>query len=565
MKKVLIIICLAVLTLNVSAQFSATPAFPGAEGYGRYTQGARGGDDPVVLHVTSLNDGTEEDKGTLRWALAQKYPRIIVFDVSGTIYLSQKITISGQQGWVTILGQTAPGDGICVAYHPIHVEAENVIIRYMRFRLGDTSLTEEDAINGCPQSSKSNIIIDHCSMSWSVDECASFYNLRQFTLQWCMLSESLRISVHDKGSHGYGGIWGGNTVSFHHNLLADHDSRNIRFDHDYVSTLKGPVDYINNVVYNWGGNSSYGGESANSSGNSKKINMIANYYKPGAASSHTSRLLQLTHSCSNCLSKYEGPVRPGVFYLEGNVVENATAVNTDNWKGVEDYGDEATLAAAKATAYQNTTMKEYDLSMGGRNLMSLHSAAEAFNKVVDYAGCSYKRDAVDTRIATETRNGTYGTYGKYSGTQTGQMGSKCGLIDTQEDVGGWPALSDTGALTDSDSDGMPDVWEDANGLDKNNAADAVTTSICDKDANNVHGVKYTNVEVYANSLVEAQVKAQRADAQSTFEEYYPACVNPTGIDAIGSVGTQPAAKAVKVNRDSRVTIGDYNIAGQKIK
>ena len=302
--------CMTVLTLTVSAQFSATPAFPGAEGYGRYTQGARAGDDaPTVLHVTSLEDGTDEDKGTFRWALAQRYPRIIVFDVSGTIYLSKDIEIAGQQGMVTVFGQTAPGDGICIANYPIHILADNVIIRYMRFRLGDASLIEDDAINGCPISSKSNIVIDHCSMSWSVDECASFYNLRQFSLQWCMLSESLRISVHDKGTHGYGGIWGGNTVSFHHNLLADHDSRNIRFDHDYVSTLKGPIDYINNVVYNWGGNSAYGGESANSSGNNKKINMINNYYKPGAASSHKSRLLQLTHDCPNCLSEYPGPVR----------------------------------------------------------------------------------------------------------------------------------------------------------------------------------------------------------------------------------------------------------------
>ena len=558
--------CMTVLTLTVSAQFSATPAFPGAEGYGRYTQGARAGDDaPAVLHVTSLEDGTDEDKGTFRWALAQRYPRIIVFDVSGTIYLSKDIEITGQQGMVTVFGQTAPGDGICIANYPIHILADNVIIRYMRFRLGDASLIEDDAINGCPTSSKSNIVIDHCSMSWSVDECASFYNLRQFSLQWCMISESLRISVHDKGTHGYGGIWGGNTVSFHHNLLADHDSRNIRFDHDYVSTLKGPIDYINNVVYNWGGNSAYGGESANSSGNNKKINMINNYYKPGAASSHKSRLLQLTHDCPNCLSEYPGPVRPGVFYLEGNYIENAAAVNADNWKGVEDYGSEATLEAAKATAYQPTTIADYDLSQGGKSLMALHSATDAFAKVVDYAGCSYKRDVVDARVADETKNGTYGTYGKYSGTQTGEKGSKYGLIDTQEDVGGWPELKDTGALEDSDNDGIPDVWEDANGLNKNNAADAVTTSLCDKDADNVNKVKYTNIEVYANSLVEDKIKAQREGAQSSFEEYYPACEKPTAIKAVYSNEVQPEVKKVKVNRNGKITIGDYNILGQKIK
>ena len=557
--------CMAVLTLSVSAQFSTTPAFPGAEGYGRYTQGARGGDEPVVLHVTSLEDGTDEDKGTFRWALAQKYPRIIVFDVSGTIFLTKKLTISGLQGCVTVLGQTAPGDGICIAYYPIHIEAENVIMRYLRFRLGDSSLTEDDAINACPVSSKSNIILDHCTMSWSVDECASFYNLKMMSLQWCMISESLRISVHDKGTHGYGGIWGGNTVSFHHNLIADHDSRNVRFDHDYVSTLKGPIDYINNVIYNWGGNSAYGGESANPSGNNKKINMIANYYKPGEGSSHKSRLLQLTHSCSNCLEKYPGHVRTGVFYLDGNVMDNNATVTNDNWKGVEDYGDLATLEGAKASAYQATSLTDYDLSDGGRNLMAVHTAANAFSKVVDYAGCSYRRDAVDNRIATETKNGTYGTYGKYSGTQTGAKGSKYGLIDTQEDVGGWPELNEGEKPDDTDGDGMPDEWEDANGLDSQDPSDAVTTSLCDKDNGNTHNFKYTNIEVYANALVEDMIKAQRSDAQSSFEEYYPACVKPTAVEAIYSNEILPAPKAVKVSRNGRITIGDYNVLGQKVK
>lgn len=557
--------CMAVLTLSVSAQFSTTPAFPGAEGYGRYTQGARGGDEPVVLHVTSLEDGTDEDKGTFRWALAQKYPRIIVFDVSGTIFLTKKLTISGLQGYVTVLGQTAPGDGICIAYYPIYVEAENVIMRYLRFRLGDSSLTEEDAISGCPASSKSNIILDHCTMSWSVDECASFYNLRMMSLQWCMISESLRISVHDKGTHGYGGIWGGNTVSFHHNLIADHDSRNIRFDHDFVSTLKGPIDYINNVIYNWGGNSAYGGESANSSGNNKKINMIANYYKPGEGSSHKSRLLQLTHSCPNCLEKYPGPVRTGVFYLDGNVMENNATVTNDNWKGVEDYGDETTLEGAKSSTYQPTSLTDYDLSDGGKNLMAVHTAANAFSKVVDFAGCSYRRDVVDTRIATETKDGTYGTYGKYSGTQTGAKGSKYGLIDTQEDVGGWPELKQGEKPTDTDGDGMPDDWEDANGLDSEDPSDAVTTSLCDKDNGNIHNCKYTNIEVYANALVEDMIKAQRNDAQSSFEEYYPACVKPTAVEAVYSKEVLPAQRTVKVSSNGRITIGDYNVLGQKVK
>lgn len=533
------------VSIPLLAQFKAAPAFPGAEGYGRYTTGARNdGTLPVkVVHVTTLAD--DEMEGTLRYALTRQYPRIVVFDVAGTIKLNDAIDMTGSMGDVTVLGQTAPGDGICVSNFPIHIQTNNVIIRYMRFRLGDVSQTEDDALNSCAESSKQNIVIDHCSLSWSTDECGSFYNVKQFTLQWCMLSESLKISVHNKGSHGYGGIWGGNTATFHHNLIAHHDSRNVRFDHDYVSTLKGPVDYINNVVYNWGGNSTYGGESSNKSGNNKKFNMINNYYKPGAASSCRQRLLDLTHSCENCMTVSGAKsVRPGVFFLSGNVMEGSATVTADNWKGVERYGDSQTLAAAKATAYQTTTVTDYDLASGYTKLMATHSANDAFKKVCLLAGASFHRDAVDVRVANETKNGTFGTFGKYSGTQTGQMGSKNGFIDTQGDVGGWPELREYDKLKDTDKDGMPDEFEDANGLNKNSAADAVTKTLDKKGY-------YTNLEVYANSLVEEHVKAQRADAQTTFEEYYPACVK-------SSNAAKPVTEFVRgdANDDGTVTVTD---------
>lgn len=524
MLRTLLLTALAFTSLTIHAQFSSAPAFPGADGYGRYATGGRndGSIKPRVLHVTTLLDGSDSDVGTLRYALCQKYPRIVVFDVSGTIELLNPISIAGSSGDVTILGQTAPGDGICISNHPIHIEANNVIMRYLRFRLGDVSLTEDDALNACPTSSKNDIIIDHCTMSWSTDECGSFYNVKNFTLQWSMLSESLKISVHDKGSHGYGGIWGGNTASFHHNLIAHHDSRNIRFDHDYVSTLKGPVDYINNVVYNWGGNSTYGGESANKSGNNKKFNLINNYYKPGPASSHRSRLLELTHSCSNCMTINGAThVRPGVFYLSGNIVEGANDVNADNWKGVEQYGDAATLAAARSTERQLTTLTDHDFAYP---TIAMHSADQAFAKVCAYAGTSFHRDAVDTRVAHETLTGTVGTYGKYSGNQTGAKGSTNGLIDTQGDVGGWPELLTYGQLADTDGDGMPDEFEQANGLNKNDPADAIAYTIDKKGY-------YTNIEVYANQLVEEHIKDQRASTIETFDEYYPVCVKTSNAAA----------------------------------
>ena len=502
MKTLCLIATLFFCASTMQAQFLSAPAFPGAEGFGRYTTGGRGGQ---VIHVTNLNDS---GNGSLRAAIKTSGARIIVFDVAGIIELQSDLKIEKDN--CTILGQTAPGDGICLRNYTFHINANNVIVRYIRCRMGDTEQNENDAMSASHKTGnyKKNIIIDHCSVSWCVDECASFYGNEDFTLQWCIMSESLRKSVHEKGDHGYGGIWGGDKASFHHNLLAHHDSRNPRFDHGYLAEHAGIVDYINNVVYNWGGNSTYGGE--NKSGlEPKKFNMINNYYKPGPytlTTSHANRLLNPTTKCSNCNSSDQYDVVPGKFYINGNKVNGTTvslttsSTSCSNISFDSGYNFNSFVSNCLSDSRFISTDNDFNLY----NTISTHSADDAFTKTVQYAGASLSRDAVDTRIASETTNGTF--------TYSGSNGSTNGLIDTQSDVDGWPTYSGT-ALTDTDNDGIPDDWETAHGL-SNNVNNAATFNLDSRGY-------YTDLEVYANYLVEDITKAERAGASASFEEYYP--------------------------------------------
>ncbi|WP_019639610.1 Ig-like domain-containing protein [Paenibacillus fonticola] len=376
-------------------------AFPGAEGGGKYTTGGRGGE---IYEVTTLADS---GPGSLREAVSAGN-RTVVFRVGGIIQLESPLKIIGDN--LTIAGQTAPGDGITVIGYPTTFEGNNLIVRYMRFRLGDANVTEADSFGG---RYKKDIIIDHCSFSWSVDEVLSPYGNENVTVQWSIIADAMHISKHAKGRHGYGGIWGGKNTSFHHNLIANNSSRNPAFD----STAGNSHDFRNNVIYNWGFFASYGGKGA-------VTNMINNYYKPGPETE---------------VIRFMNAETTGSYYIAGNVMDGYPDFTEDNWSGVHKYPDYVKL----------------DSPISFANPLPTESAEQAYEAVMQNAGATLpKRDAIDARIINNVihRTGTH--------------------INSQTEVGGYPLIEQVNSLfEDDDHDGMPNSWELAQGLDPNDPSD----------------------------------------------------------------------------------------------
>lgn len=468
------------------------PAFPGAEGFGRSTTGGRGG---KVYHVTTLEDGMQE--GTLRHALMQRGTRTVVFDVAGTIFLKNNLRITN--GDLTLAGQTAPGQGICIARCPVTINADNVIVRYLRFRVGNEGGGEPD---GLGSTDCKNVIVDHCSVSWSVDECCSIYGGENLTVQWCLISESLRTAGHAKGSHGYGAIFGGAKATYHHNLLAHHESRAPRLGPRPGTQEREYVDMRNNVIYNWAGNGCYGGEGM-------KVNIINNYYKPGPATPKNNpvgyRIAAIGVRTTRYCYREDGtpnvwqPMEHvwGKFYVDGNVIEGNDEVTRDNWtKGIYEQIDNASCDYT----FTEQVRKEMRLTVPLKTeAVVTHTAKEAYGLVLKSVGCSKQRDIIDERIITETRNGT----ATYVGSVTKHAKNFPGLIDVPDDVkpagavSAWPELSDGNitpdALKDTDGDGIPDVWELQHQLNPKDASDG-TKAMLSREG-------YSNLEVYMNSLV----------------------------------------------------------------
>ena len=462
-------------------EHGAALAFPGAEGGGMYTTGGRGG---RIIHVTNLNDsGT----GSLRAAVEASGPRIVVFDVAGIIELSSKLRI--RNGDLTIAGQTAPGDGICIKNYATVVEADNVIIRFVRFRLGDQGANADDGEDAIWGRRQKDIIIDHCSMSWSIDECASFYGNSNFTMQWCILTESLRHSVHGKGSHGYGGIWGGENASFHHNLLANHDSRNPRFDHPEIyenpsdPDRRGNVDYRNNAVYNWGSNSTYGGEGGH-------FNMVGNYYRQGPASRDRAYFIDANGIYTSNGTDYGYPY----LYMDGNHYVQYPDMTAGDGVYWHDHGTNIPPDASRLLS----SLLPISGPDGQTVYTTTHSAQDAFALICETGGASLVRDEVDDRACLDAQSGT-------ASYPDGGNGSEGGIVDTPSAVGGWPEYSadtenEANDKTDTDGDGIPDWFEEKFGLDtESDDSKAMTVDVKGR---------YTNIEMYLHYLVRDIVASQ---------------------------------------------------------
>ncbi len=489
------------------------PAFPGAEGAGRFASGGRGtqANPTRVFEVTNLND--DNNPGSLRYALSQTAVyRTVVFRVSGTIHLNAPLIIKAN---TTIAGQTAPGDGICIADHPVVINGNNVIVRYIRIRMGDKNQNlgmvdgsgNGDALENL---GNKNIIVDHCSISWSSDEALTIYRGDSISLQWNIISEPLNYSYHfeaggsDFQEHSYIGIWGGRKASFHHNLLAHAKGRMPRFAGSsyYPPATAGQenADFRNNVVFNWIFYSTNGGEGGN-------YNLVNNYYKYGPSTSNNNSVnVPVRFQVMNPYKSSSLPY-PKLF-ISGNFVDGSTTITQNNWRGVSmNGGSQSDTTVSKVTS-------PFTIAP-----VTTHTAIEAYDLVLNHAGTVLpNRDTLDERIANDVRNRS----GKVIDVQGGYPHGTPYL----QTINAWPALDSSTPPADSDKDGMPDQWENDHGLDPSDPS----------DRNGIAFNGYTHLENYLNSLASDAIIIQPSltsfnqagDVPSTVQQYQLSANHLTG-------------------------------------
>ncbi|MDR3651842.1 MAG: T9SS type A sorting domain-containing protein [Paludibacter sp.] len=495
---------LVFISVVVTLTDAQTLAFPSAEGYGKYAKGGRGG---KVVFVDNLNDYIAYNSmetpipGSFRWALAQ-YPGdsiTIIFRVSGIIKLKPYLQPSGStvvnrneirctRAKMTIAGQTAPGEGILIRNSRVNFGGcTDLIVRNVRFRVGENAADSTFLPGGSVDCENAvNVIFDHCNFGWSGEENLTFYDNRYTTIQWSIFHDALYDDGHGKGNRSYGSQTGGICATYHHNLWTNNESRSPRLNGARTTNETNVfIEFINNVVYNWGStNAAYGGDILNSGTRSHTCNFVNNYYKPGPATPTGSKYFFTNYI-------YSGASSIPQWYLSGNIMEGSSTINSDNWTGFiwKWSGTAGTTLPTKATASSDILLSPpssvvYNSAWVGYTpykISTIQTATDAYNSILANVG-TINRDSVERRVIREVKNGT--------ATFKASLGS-WGIIDKSYNAEGYRPYANAVAPTDTDNDGMPDDWEIANGLDPNNP----------DDRNQKTPEGYTALEVYLASLM----------------------------------------------------------------
>ncbi|MBQ7869830.1 MAG: Por secretion system protein [Prevotella sp.] len=609
MKRLLSLLLSAAAFTTVMGQ-DRTPAFPGAEGFGRYATGGRGGN---VYYVTRNDDCTDNNlvEGTLRWALrtGDDTPRTILFKTSGTIYLNSVLKFAHPN--VTIAGQTAPGGGICIAGYNIYVCKPNVILRHLRFRAGDLAAKSRTALD---IENTRNVIIDHCSMTWSMEECMTMYDCDSTTVQWCIIGEGLYNSRNAKGARSYAMQWGGEHTSMHHTLITNCNNRMPRFngvrsesknrgDHDqFVDS-----EFFNNVIFNWGkSNSLYGGEcyTAINEGNSyNRVYVRGNYFRPGP---NTQKNVQKNRYFFQGDNSTQGT---GQWLVEGNMFEKGNPyattknscwtdatldkVNADNW-----YGFTTNSADKAVNLGVGNNQANYDLyaltEQTVKSGLTAEPAVDAYTKVVGRnrssevyycAGATRPRlDEVDTRLLAEAAGEIEPQFAGRDA--NGNLSRGMGIIDSPADVtlaehDTFEALHETTGqgvgevktttlwpylglregdrlIEDTDGDGLPDVYERKKGLNPNDASDGAALT----------PEGYSNLEVFLNGVADGSIdKSEYETIESGMAKTKVGDVRTVSRTYYNIGGVETAAKSatgVSIVRENHAdgTVSVRKVAGR---